>query len=71
MSIPGGDDGGITPGGGGTIGGAGDITGVTTGGTGGTTGGRYLTFKSGPHVSGPDVSPASDVAAMIGTGQTT
>ena len=33
MSVPGEDDGSITPGGGGTIGGAGDITGVITGGT--------------------------------------
>ena len=97
MSIPAGDDGGITPGGGGTIGGTGDITGVITGGTvdriggagvpggpggpggtgdtggaggtRGTTGGRYMTLKSGPHVSGPVASPASDVAA-IGTRST-
>ena len=92
MSILAGDGAGITSGGGGTIGGTGDITGVITGGTvdricgagvphgpgspGGTgdtggalnsTGCRYLTLKSGPHVSGPFASPASGVAAMIGT----
>ena len=104
MSIPGGDDGGITPGGGDNIGGTGDITGVITGGTvdriggpgvpggpggpsgtgdtggagdtggtdstRGTTGGEYLTFTSGHDVSGPVVSPASGVAAMIGTRST-
>ena len=106
LSVPGGDDGGITPGGGGTIVGAGAITGVITGGTdnrcggtgdpggtgstgviggadvpgdagdnggtGGTsgTGGRCLTLKSGPHVSGPVASPASGIAAMIGTRST-
>ena len=98
LSIPAGDDDGITPGGGGTIGGTGDITGVITGGTvdgiggvgvsrrprrcrlyrqrrrhcgpRGTTGGWYLTLKSWTHVSGPVASPASGVAAMIGTRST-
>ena len=105
LSIPAGDDGGISPGGGGTIGGTGDITGVITGGTvdgiggtvdgiggvgvsrrprrcrlyrqrrrhcgpRGTTGGWYLTLKSWTHVSGPVASPASGVAAMIGTRST-
>ena len=53
------------PGGPGSPGGTGD-----TGGAGDTTDCRYLTLKSGPHVSGPVASPESGVAAMIGTRST-
>ena len=81
MPFPPGDDGGITPVGGATIGGDGDIAGVITGGAGvpggpggpgvpGGPDGMYLMLTSGPHGSGQAASPGSGVAAMSGTRST-